>query len=234
MHADMTAHPGAPGAASSSSSAAPIELQQRASLTDLGLTVRKTFIEGLGWERTAGRRAHSAPAVPWCRDGPAACNAGAPADVDGAAEAGRPAPPQREQGAGRLGPAGGAPRASSQRGARGSRARVTDPLDYAPFAQRVCGLVERECAFLRLRGHILYSESNMRIHGLLVVATLKFYIRGLPWLLRARWHQPLCRCVAALLHRCACPAVVQRGELYVQFRHVKVRLFRLRFFAAHF
>lgn len=78
--------------------------------------------------------------------------------------------------------------------------------------------VERQCAFLRLNGHTLHVENALRMRSRGVVATLRFYAYGLPWPKRAKWVQPLCRSVAAILRHNGCEAKLLGGELQVMLR----------------
>lgn len=78
----------------------------------------------------------------------------------------------------------------------------------------VAELVEHECGFLRLRGYKLHPEMSKRAKQRNVVATLRFYVEGLPRQKRAKWLLPLRWCVAPVLQRRNCAAAVQGGELY--------------------
>jgi hypothetical protein len=81
--------------------------------------------------------------------------------------------------------------------------------------QSISDLVERQCAFLRLNGHTMHMENATRMRSRGVVATLRFYAYGLPWPKRAKWVQPLCRSVAAILRHNGCEAKMLGGELQV-------------------
>merc|ERR1712032_73561 len=87
------------------------------------------------------------------------------------------------------------------------------------FAHQIVELVERECGFLQIRGHRIHLEARKnkkQKRG--VAATLRFFVQGLPWVKRAKWHQPLCWSVMPMLQRCSCAMQMQGGELYVHAR----------------
>lgn len=82
------------------------------------------------------------------------------------------------------------------------------------FKDQILELAERECGFLKLSGHSLYNEKGRRKPRQGVTATFRFYIKGLPRVKRAKWHQPLCWSVMAPLQRCGREMKMQGGELY--------------------
>merc|ERR1712217_526078 len=79
-------------------------------------------------------------------------------------------------------------------------------------------LVESECGFLRLRGHSIHAEVTRKKPRRGIAGTLRIYMEGLPRVKRAKWYQPLCWSVMAMLQRCGCTMRMQNGELYVQAR----------------
>merc|ERR1712151_993912 len=99
-------------------------------------------------------------------------------------------------------------------------------------AHQILEFIERECRFLKLCGHSLFTETIRKKpqHG--VAATLRFYIKGLPRVKRAKWRQPLCWSVMAVLDRCGCRMKMQSGELYALL--AEGNLLRLDFSAARF
>mmetsp|Transcript_16576 Transcript_16576/g.37450 ORF Transcript_16576/g.37450 Transcript_16576/m.37450 type:complete len:259 (-) Transcript_16576:186-962(-) len=82
-------------------------------------------------------------------------------------------------------------------------------------ARQVSELVERECAFLRIRGHGLHAKSSANAKRSDLAVTLRFYVSGLPWAKRSKWLLPLLWSVAAVLQRNGCGARVQGGRLCV-------------------
>jgi hypothetical protein len=102
---------------------------------------------------------------------------------------------------------------SGERGGAGGAAELSQDDRHA--LQSISDTVERYCAFLRLNGHTLHVEHSTRMRSRGVVATLRFYAYGLPWPKRAKWVQPLCRSVAAVLRHNGCEAKMMGGELQV-------------------
>jgi hypothetical protein len=92
-------------------------------------------------------------------------------------------------------------------------------------ALRIVGAVERECAFLRLNGHVVHAQPSDKARRQGMAMNLRFYVRGLPSAKRAKWQQPLCWSVAAVLQRVGLPVQMRGGELYGAVREgVYVRL----------
>jgi len=89
--------------------------------------------------------------------------------------------------------------------------------------RRLAELVERECAFLRIRGHTLQPLGRGQMkHG--ATLCLRFFVHGLPFTRRSRWQQPLTYSMLAVLKRCGCEAFVRGGELYASEDKVVVRV----------
>merc|ERR1712203_1251041 len=87
--------------------------------------------------------------------------------------------------------------------------------DYEQSVHQIAEVVERECSFLRFRGHSIFNEATRRKPRRGVAGTVRFYVTGLPSAKRAKWTQPLCRSVMAMLQRCSCTTRMQGGELYM-------------------
>jgi len=82
---------------------------------------------------------------------------------------------------------------------------------------RVAELVMKELQFLRIQEYRVLpgiSRKSMRLDS---HSTVRFYVHGLPIQQRAKWLQPLCASVAAMLRRHGCTIEVQRCELIVAF-----------------
>lgn len=74
--------------------------------------------------------------------------------------------------------------------------------------------VQRECAFLQLRGYSLLPETGQRLKRRGPRTLLRFYVRGLPWVKRRSWQRTLLLAVSAVLQRCGCSAVLRDDELF--------------------
>jgi hypothetical protein len=88
-------------------------------------------------------------------------------------------------------------------------------------ADRLAQLVEQECGFLRLNGHMMRPDSSDKARRQGVALALRFFVRGLPAAKRAKWQQPLCWAAAGVLQRFGLDARMQGGELQVQLEHGK-------------
>eukprot|EP00747_Dinoflagellata_sp_TGD_P018716 gnl/TRDRNA2_/TRDRNA2_126689_c0_seq1.p1 gnl/TRDRNA2_/TRDRNA2_126689_c0~~gnl/TRDRNA2_/TRDRNA2_126689_c0_seq1.p1 ORF type:complete len:231 (+),score=34.34 gnl/TRDRNA2_/TRDRNA2_126689_c0_seq1:73-765(+) len=103
-------------------------------------------------------------------------------------------------------------------------------LDEA--SERLAAFVQKECGWLRIHGHGLHKESSQRTRRRRgSVATLRFYVNGLPWAKRAKWEQPLLWAVAAVLQRNHPTAMMKGGELTVPLQDLGATL-RIDFAAA--
>lgn len=92
------------------------------------------------------------------------------------------------------------------------------PVERADGLAAAChcaAVVERECGFLRLRGHTVHLETHAKAKRRGVVAVVRFYVRGLPWAKRAKWLQPLLWSVMAVLQSRDFAVAVRGGNLYM-------------------
>jgi hypothetical protein len=86
---------------------------------------------------------------------------------------------------------------------------------YREAVQHLADMITDECGFLRLREHKFHTEKSGKLRRKeSSTPLLRFYVRGLPGVRRAKWMQPLLWSVVAVLNRCGCEATVRGGELY--------------------
>merc|ERR1711879_332158 len=69
---------------------------------------------------------------------------------------------------------------------------------FEPALERFVALVGQECSWLQIHGQTLHRQEMRRGRGRDTL-TLRFFVRGLPWVKRAKWQQPLLWAVFALL-----------------------------------
>mmetsp|Transcript_5712 Transcript_5712/g.16235 ORF Transcript_5712/g.16235 Transcript_5712/m.16235 type:complete len:230 (-) Transcript_5712:303-992(-) len=217
-----------------------IQFPQADALTQQGFVVKNTFIDGPAqwWDGAPCRRAHSAPAAARAigRESPAPrallpAAVPEPLKVEGA--------PCRAE----LLPQGTTcselsttcSEADEYDSSVGDGSEVCSPFPglvcvRTPEQIREC--IERECGFLRLHGHNLHCETAKKRSRQDAVATLRFYVKGVPWVKRAKWHQAMSWTVLAMLKRAGCAAKMQNGGLFAELAGGKY--LRLDFSAARF
>lgn len=88
--------------------------------------------------------------------------------------------------------------------------------EFEKAIAQLASIVEEACAFLRIQGHSLHTDlvaSRRRSAASAPVATLRFFVRGLPWAKRARWVQPLLWSVVPSLQKRGVMVNMKGGDL---------------------
>jgi hypothetical protein len=82
-------------------------------------------------------------------------------------------------------------------------------------ARALAQAVEGSCGWLRLNGHSLrFHDEDDNTRRSDAWGTLRFHVRGLPTMRRAKWIQPLLRSVAVQLRGCGYDVCIRHGELF--------------------
>lgn len=92
-----------------------------------------------------------------------------------------------------------------------------EPSPQVVAARALVQAVEGSCGWLRLNGHCLrIHDEDAQTHARRLDAwgTLRFHVRGLPTMRRAKWVQPLLRSVAVQLRGLGHDVYIRHGELF--------------------